>query len=82
MPKVAVVTDSISCLPTEILKEYDIQLLSGGEIRWRNTAQWARYDLLKKGFLKKDMPRGYWEISDEGRAFLEKELASTMDKDY
>lgn len=39
-------------------------------IRWRNTAQWARYSMVKKDLLKSDSPHGVWEITDEGRRFL------------
>ena len=45
---------------------------SGGEIRWRNTAQWARNSLVKRGLLRADSPRGIWELSDEGMAEVEK----------
>lgn len=39
--------------------------------RWRNAAQWARYNLRQQGMLRDDSPRGVWEISDQGRAWLE-----------
>ncbi|MCC7571175.1 winged helix-turn-helix domain-containing protein, partial [Candidatus Micrarchaeota archaeon] len=42
--------------------------------RWRNTAQWARNSMVnEEGFLKKDSPRGIWEISEKGRAFLKEQ---------
>lgn len=45
---------------------------SGGDIRWRNTAQWARNSLVKRGLLRADSPRGIWELADEGVAEVEK----------
>ena len=38
--------------------------------RWRNTAHWARYELVQDGLLKDDSKRGIWEISEKGRQFL------------
>ncbi|NLI61611.1 MAG: hypothetical protein GX375_09330 [Clostridiales bacterium] len=54
------------------LQEVDYQPLPSDPkiIRWRNTAQWARQDLVTKGFLKNDSPRGIWEISDKGRQLI------------
>jgi len=40
------------------------------DLRWRNTAQWARVELVAEGLLKNDSKRGIWEISDAGRAWL------------
>lgn len=41
------------------------------QIRWRNTAQWARNSLVKEGLMRDDSRRGIWEISDAGRRFLD-----------
>ncbi len=46
-------------------------LPSGREIRWQNTVAWCRHLLIKEGLLKNNSPRGLWEISERGRAFLE-----------
>jgi len=48
------------------LNEYDHQKLASGTIRWCKTAQWARLDLVRDGFLKSDSPSGLWEISHKG----------------
>ena len=50
------------------LTQYDYQPLSSNpkQIRWHNTAQWCRNTLVMKGLMKKDSPRGIWEISDAG----------------
>ena len=51
-------------------KDYD-KLSSGTEIRWKNAAAWERNKLKVEGHLKKDSPRGIWEITEEGRKFYE-----------
>jgi hypothetical protein len=45
-------------------------LLSVNEPRWRNAAQWARNRLKERGYLRSDSPKGIWEITDAGRAYL------------
>jgi len=50
-----------------IFNEYDYEYLPSGKvIRWKNTAQWCRYQLILNGYLKKDSPYGIWEITKEG----------------
>jgi hypothetical protein len=39
-------------------------------IRWRNTAQWARFVLVEEGLLKSESPNGIWEITEKGRQLL------------
>lgn len=56
-----------------LLTEVDYQRLSSGiDIRWRNTAQWARWKLVQNGFLKADSPSGIWELSNKGAEELTK----------
>ncbi|MEJ5166488.1 MAG: winged helix-turn-helix domain-containing protein [Thermoanaerobaculia bacterium] len=56
------------------LNKYDLDPLPSDPktIRWKNTAQWARNEMVKKGLLASKSPRGMWEISQKGREFLEK----------
>ena len=57
-----------------ILNKHDRERLSSPptfEIRWRNTAEWCRYKMVRDGLLKGDSPRGVWEITDKGRRALE-----------
>lgn len=52
-----------------LLNEFDYQKQSlGADTRWHNTAQWARFKLVKEGLLKSksDSPHGVWELSDKG----------------
>ena len=55
----------------EVLKSVDYdQLNSNTDIRWRNTAQFARNTMVRKGLLKSNSPRGRWEITEAGRKSL------------
>ena len=62
--------------PTKpVLKSLDYALLPSvsKQIRWRNTAQWARNKMVNEdGRMKKDSPRGVWKISPAGSAWLKK----------
>jgi hypothetical protein len=50
-----------------LLNEFDYEKVpSGGDIRWRNTACWARFGLVKDGLLKSESPKGVWELSERG----------------
>ncbi len=56
-----------------ILTKHDHDLLpSGNSIRWKNTAQWTRFQLIQKGLLLKDSPYGIWEITKEGIEYYNK----------
>ena len=44
------------------------------DLRWRNTAQWARVELVAEGLMKQNSRRGLWEISEEGRAWLREDV--------
>lgn len=53
--------------------DYECHKSNDKQIRWRNTAQWARNKMVNSdGRMKKDSPNGVWEISDKGRKWLEK----------
>lgn len=52
-------------------KDYEAFAHPGQQMRWRNTVQWARNLMVNEdGRMKKDSPRGIWEISKVGRAWL------------
>ncbi len=53
-----------------LLKPADYEPLPSGAIRWRKKAEWTRYNLVREGLMKKDSPRGIWEISPLGRKKL------------
>jgi hypothetical protein len=55
-------------------KDYEPHESNAKQIRWRNTAQWARNTMANDdGRMKNDSPNGTWEISDKGRAWLKKQ---------
>ena len=39
--------------------------------RWRVSARFARYSMVKEGLLQSNSPHGTWEISDTGSRFLQ-----------
>lgn len=58
-----------------VLTAVDYEPLSSDTemLRWRNTAQWARYSMVKEDLLKSNSPRGIWEITEAGRKAVQKE---------
>lgn len=70
--KVSEVLDQVGKIMKPALKKVDYDPLSSdpNHPRWRNTAQWARNNLIHDGLLKADSPRGVWEIGDKGREML------------
>jgi restriction system protein len=66
------VLDRVGELMKPDLKEVDYKPLpsSPESPRWRNSAQWARNSMKHSGLLKKDSPRGVWELTNAGRKRL------------
>ena len=52
------------------LEDIDKSRRMGGQEYWKNRAHAMRSELVRKGFLKDDSPRGIWEITDAGREYL------------
>ncbi|MFN3692423.1 MAG: winged helix-turn-helix domain-containing protein, partial [Fervidobacterium sp.] len=69
--KAYIVLDLIYENMKDKFKEVDLERLNSGEVRWRNTAMWARKRLVDLGLLEKDSPNGIWKISEKGRKALE-----------
>lgn len=71
----AAVSDVLSMVAKKlqgVLNQYDWELLpSNRAVRWKNTAQWCRNDMVKEGLLSGNSPKGIWEISEAGRKALE-----------
>lgn len=54
-------------------KDYEPHESDARQIRWRNTTQWARNQMVNMdGRMKKGSRNGIWEISDVGRTWLNK----------
>jgi Mrr N-terminal domain len=54
----------------EKLTDLDRESLSTGDFRWENRVQFTRLRLKERGLIESGSPRGIWEISDRGSAFL------------
>lgn len=61
-----------------MLNEFDRQPLksSGHAPRWKNAVQWARYELVRKGLMRRSNAHGVWEISESGRVWISSESGS------
>lgn len=59
-------------LMEEELLDADRGEISTGEARWRNRTQFARLRMKEQKLIAFDSPRGIWEITDKGRAYLRK----------
>ncbi len=71
--KTKAVLDWVGELMKGVLKPQDYEYLKSGkkQIRWRNSAQWARNTMVNDdGRMKQGSPNGVWEISDKGRKWL------------
>lgn len=49
------------------LTPIDRELVDSGKTRWRNRIQFVRIAMIKSGYMKKDSPRGIWEITESGK---------------
>jgi hypothetical protein len=47
------------------------RLPSGIDLRWRNRTAWQRFNMVRQGLVKAGSPRGVWEITDQGKQWLE-----------
>jgi hypothetical protein len=70
--KVSKILDLVFAEMKPHLKPIDIQPVPSDRNtpRWRNTAQWARLNLVQQGLLRNDSPNGIWAISEKGRKYL------------
>lgn len=56
-----------------ILKPVDLEPLPSDPKktpRWKNTAMWERFNMVRDGLLRGDSPRGIWAITERGREYL------------
>ena len=62
------IVDRVGEKMKDILTDFDYETLpSGSDIRWRNAVEWERKNMVDEGLLKRDSPRGIWEITDKGK---------------
>lgn len=57
-------------LMVDELREIDISRRSDGQVYMENRAQAMRSVLVRKSLMKRDSPRGTWEITDAAREYL------------
>ena len=67
------VLDQVEQKMKGVLNKYDYQPLPSDprSVRWRNTAQWCRNTLVREGLMESNSPHGTWEVSEQGRKWLE-----------
>jgi hypothetical protein len=66
------ITDIVGEIMKDRLNDYDKEVLENGRtIRWRSTTAFMRLKLVKAGLMRSDSEKGTWEISQEGREYLE-----------
>jgi hypothetical protein len=63
----SVVINRVGDLLADQFLTADLETLQSGELRWRNRVQFARLRLVRSGHMKKQSPRGIWELTDFGR---------------
>jgi restriction system protein len=76
----AKVLSQVEDLMSDRLNEFDLGKLKNGQLRWHNTAQWARQDMKEAGLLADDSPRGVWEITELGRVLLREQGKSAEER--
>jgi restriction system protein len=65
----------------DCLAEDDLKPLpSGRDIRWANTAQWERLNMVEEGLLRDDSPMGIWEMTEAGRVYLQQACQQSKGK--
>lgn len=72
--KTKLVLDKVGLKMKGILKPIDYESHKSDEkqIRWRNSAQWARNAMVNDDGRMTKTPNGIWEISEKGRKWLRK----------
>ena len=64
------------------LRAIDKSRRSDGQFYWDNRTQDMRRELISKGLMMADSPRGIWEISDAGREYLLNNRGSLNDEEH
>jgi restriction system protein len=72
--KTKLVLDKVGLRMKGILKPIDYESLKSDEkqIRWRNSAQWARNAMVNDDGRMTKTPNGIWEVSEQGRKWLKR----------
>lgn len=72
--KVKDVLEKVELLMKRVLTEVDYKPLKSKPqmLRWQETAQWARFQMVHEGLLKPNSPWGIWEITEAGYVAINK----------
>ncbi len=62
------------------LTTVDKEIVQSGGVRWRNRVQFARLRLIDRGFLKRNSPKGLWEITKEGENYISKASSKVIQR--
>lgn len=65
------IIDDLELRLADRLGDSDKDMLSMGEVRWRNRARFARLRMKELGLISDQSPRGIWEITEAGRIYLD-----------
>ena len=76
--KMSEVLDIVGRKMANRLTSFDYESLpsSPTAIRWKNTAQWTRYELVQRGLMSDNSPNGVWEITPKGYQYLKENRTS------
>jgi hypothetical protein len=74
------VLEKVGAAMKDQLREVDREPLKSdpNRPRWNNTAQWARNTMVDEGLLRRNSPRGIWEISEAGLRHLQGDSAQEL----
>ena len=53
------------------LKPFDFEIVGSKQERWWNNVCWTRNALVNEGLFRNDSPRGVWELSQQGKDYVE-----------
>ena len=66
------VLERVYTMMQDRFSEYDYgKINSRNEVRWYNTARWARKAMVDMGYLSNNSSYGIWEITERGKEFLD-----------
>lgn len=64
------VVERVGRIMKPVLGEVDYERLSDGMQRWPKNVHWARWKMVKEGFLNPCSRRGIWELTERGQEEL------------
>lgn len=74
------VVERVGQIVDDVLTPMDREPLKTGGVRWEARVQFARLRLKDRGLIELDSPRGTWEISEQGRAWLREQVSRGADR--